>query len=107
MAGGRHRFDQRQIGFFADRVLKDEIEGTEDTERKQNFTSCSPKGKEILISVINSLTAGGFRPLWDLIGDAVEYANSSGSSRLPIVILMTDGEDNLVMHEMTTRIDDR
>ena len=66
----------------------------EDPYREIDFTDCNPSGKAQLISIIEGLTATGYTPLWDSIGEGVSYAiNNGSSSRVPIVISMTDGED--------------
>ena len=61
--------------------------------REQDFTVCDDAGKTSMIATINGLTANGFTPLWDTIGESVNYIKNQGSTRTPIVIAMTDGED--------------
>ena len=61
--------------------------------REQVFTVCDDAGKTSLISTINGLSANGYTPLWDTIGESVNYIKNQGSTRTPIVIAMTDGED--------------
>ncbi len=61
--------------------------------REKDFTVCDDNGKQELINTIDNFSAGGYTPLWDTIGECVKYLETNGSSRLPIVIAMTDGED--------------
>jgi parallel beta-helix repeat protein len=59
----------------------------------QPFTICNSAGKNILRSKIENITAKGGTPLWDKIGSAMNYIETYGSDREPIIIAMTDGGD--------------
>jgi FlaG/FlaF family flagellin (archaellin) len=61
--------------------------------RSSAFTSCDTAGKTALNNIISGLTASGYTPIWDTIGTATNYILTQGSTRIPIVIAMTDGED--------------
>jgi hypothetical protein len=61
--------------------------------RQIDFTDCNISGKTQLINIIDGLTASGYTPLWDSIGESVKYAKTNGSTRIPFVLAMTDGED--------------
>lgn len=63
------------------------------TKLTQDFTVCNASGKSILLNKINNFIARGLTPLWDAIGLAINYTISNGSSRIPIIIAMTDGVD--------------
>ncbi len=60
---------------------------------EQNFTDCDTDGKTALTDIVDGLNANAWTPLWDSIGMAVEQLENFGSTRIPVVIAMTDGED--------------
>jgi FlaG/FlaF family flagellin (archaellin) len=58
-----------------------------------SFTKCDVTGKTTLKNAIDGLSASGGTPIWDSIGDSINYMITQGSTRKPIIIAMTDGDD--------------
>ncbi len=58
-----------------------------------NFTIMDPAGKASARSLIDGLTAFSATPIWDTIGEAVDYTEEFGKSS-PVVVAFTDGADD-------------
>jgi hypothetical protein len=61
--------------------------------RLHNFTVCNASGKMSLIDAIINLNTSGFPAVWDTIGEAVNYSLYYGSTRIPVVVALTSGDD--------------
>lgn len=59
----------------------------------QPFTVCNSTGKTILVNQIDTLLANSGTPIWDTIGESLNYLAINGSERTPFLIAMTDGGD--------------
>jgi len=64
-----------------------------------NFTLMNGSGKEKARSMVDSLEAFSATPIWDTIGEAVQYTVDNGKSS-PVVIAFTDGADDKYQNEL-------
>jgi hypothetical protein len=61
----------------------------------QPYTVCDASGITTLQGQVISLSALANTPIWDTIGEATQYAISNPSVNNPVVIAMTDGNDDI------------
>ncbi|MDG6224508.1 MAG: PA14 domain-containing protein [Candidatus Thermoplasmatota archaeon] len=82
-----------QMGEY-DRVALYRFTSSEDPWRVQDLTYMTAANKVSTKSTIDGFPANSWTPIWDTIGDAIQYSISNGQpGRTPAVVAMTDGDD--------------
>lgn len=60
-----------------------------------DFTVTDDAGIIALSAAIDGLSPSSATPIWDTIGEATNYAITNPSFRMPVVVAMTDGDDDI------------
>ncbi len=80
-----------------DRMALYSFDGAEDSYLRRNYTYMTSDNKTTMESLINSLQATGGTPIWDSIGDSINYsqtpANQRGGDIVEMALVLTDGPD--------------